>query len=177
MTRMDHYNQLSFAEAEYANKGKVTRREKFLNQLEGLLPWQAMIAVVKPHYAHGKGRGRKPFPLDLMLHVHVAQIVYNYSGPGMEYALYEIESLRRFCGIRLEAVPDESIILQFQHLLEAHGLTEQIFNVINQTLSERGLFLKAGTIVDATLIAASTSNKNKSKGRDPEMHSSKKGNQ
>ena len=174
---MDHYQQLSFADAEYANKGKVTRREKFLEQLENLLPWPVMLAVIEPHYASGQGRGRKPFPLNTMLHVHVAQIVYNYSDPGMEDALYEIESLRHFCRIRLEAVPDESTILQFRHLLETHGLTEQIFNVINQTLAERGLFLKAGTIVDASLIAAPTSTKNQRKTRDPEMHSSKKGNQ
>ena len=174
---MEQYQQLSFADAEYANKGKVTRREKFLDQLEDLLPWSVMRAVIEPHYASGTGRGRKPFALNTMLHVHVAQIVYNYSDPGMEDALYEIESLRRFCGIRLDAVPDESTILQFRHLLEAHGLTEQMFKVINQTLGERGLFLRAGTIVDASLIAAPTSTKNQSKARDPEMHSSKKGNQ
>jgi IS5 family transposase len=130
-----------------------------------------MMAVIEPHYAQGKGRGRKAFPLDSMLHLHVAQIVYNYSDPGMEDALYEIESLRRFCGIRLESVPDESTILQFRHLLEQHKLTEQIFTAINQALGERGLFLKAGTIVDASLIAAPTSTKNKSQSRDPEMHS------
>ncbi len=174
---MKPYQQMSFADAEYANKGKVTRREKFLDQLDGLLPWQAMIDVIEPHYAPGNGRGRKPFALELMLRAHVAQIIYNYSDPGMEDALYEIESLRRFCGIRLEAVPDESTILQFRHLLEKHGLMDQIFQVINQTLGERGLFLKAGTIVDASLIAAPTSTKNKSRSRDPEMHSSKKGNQ
>jgi transposase, IS5 family len=174
---MDQYQQLSFADAEYTNKGKVTRREKFLEQLNGLLPWRTMMTVIEPYYAQGKGRGRKAFPLDAMLHVHVAQIVYNYSDPGMEDALYEIESLRRFCGIRLEAVPDESTILQFRHLLEQHGLAEQIFKAINQSLGERGLFLKAGTIVDASLIAAPTSIKNQSKARDPEMHSSKKGNQ
>ena len=174
---MEQYQQLSFADAEYANKGKVTRREKFLDQLEGLLPWPAMMAVIEPHYATGKGRGRKPFALKAMLHVHVAQIVYNYSDPGMEDALYEIESLRRFCGLRLNGVPDESTILQFRHLLEQHGLTEQIFHAINQALGERGLFLKAGTIVDASLIAAPTSTKNQSQARDPEMHASKKGNQ
>jgi IS5 family transposase len=174
---MEPYHQLSFADAEYANKGKVTRREKFLAQLEELMPWSVMLPLIEPHYSSGQGRGRKPFPLSTMLHVHVAQIVYNYSDPGMEDALYEIESLRRFCRIQLEAVPDESTILQFRHLLEEHELTEQIFNAINQTLSERGLFLKAGTIVDASLIAAPTSTKNQSKARDPEMHSSKKGNQ
>ncbi|TPQ24301.1 IS5/IS1182 family transposase, partial [Methylomonas koyamae] len=103
---MEQYQQLSFADVEYANKGKLTRREKFLNQLEELLPWSVMRAVIEPHYASGQGRGRRPFALNAMLHVHVAQIVYNYSDPGMEDALYEIESLRHFCGIRLEAVPD-----------------------------------------------------------------------
>ena len=174
---MNEPQQLSFADIEYANKGKVTRREKFLDQLEGLLPWLVMMAMIEPHYASGQGRGRRPFALNAMLHVHVAQIVYNYSDPGMEDALYEIESLRRFCGIRLEAVPDESTILPFRHLLEQHGLTEQIFRAINQTLGERGLFLRAGTIVDASLIAAPASTKNQDKARDPEMHSSKKGNQ
>lgn len=169
--------QLSFADAEYANKKKVTRREKFLDQLENLMPWSRMTAVIEPHYASGKGRGRKPFPLTVMLHVHVAQIVYNYSDPGMEDALYEIESLRRFCGIHLDQIPDESTILQFRHLLESHDLSRQIFDAINQTLADRGLFLKAGTIVDASLIAAPTSTKNQSRSRDPEMHSSKKGNQ
>ncbi|MEY3122476.1 MAG: hypothetical protein RI993_1301 [Pseudomonadota bacterium] len=136
-----------------------------------------MIDAIELHYAPGNGRGRKLFALESMLRAHVAQIIYNYSDPGMEDALYEIESLRRFCGIRLEAVPDESTILQFRHLLEKHGLMDHIFQVINQTLGERGLFLKAGTIVDASLIAAPTSTKNKSRSRDPEMHSSKKGNQ
>ncbi|CAD6875278.1 Mobile element protein [Methylomonas fluvii] len=121
---MDPYQQLIFADAEYANKGKVTRGETFLGQLDALLPRSIILAEIEPHYASGKGRGRKAFPLNAMLHVHVAQIVYNYSDPGVEDALYEIESLRRFCGIRLEAVPDESTILQFRHLLEAHGLME-----------------------------------------------------
>ena len=174
---MEQYQQLSFADAEYVNKGKVTRREKFLNQREDLLPWSVMLAVIEPHYASGQGRGRRPFALNAMLHVHVAQIAYNYFDPGMEDALYEIESLRRFCEIRLEAVPYESTILQFHHLLEKHEITEQIFQAINQTLSERRLFLKAGTIVDASLIAAPTPTKNKSHSLDPEIHSSKKGNQ
>ncbi|WP_150050599.1 IS5 family transposase [Methylomonas rhizoryzae] len=136
-----------------------------------------MCAVIEPRYASGKGRGRKPFALNAMQHVHVAQIVYNYSDPDMEDALYEIESLRRFCGIRLEAVPDESTILQYRHLLEQHGLSEQIFEEINQTPGERGLFLRAGIDNRASLIAAPTSTKNQTKARDPEMHSSKKGNQ
>lgn len=174
---MDPLKQLSFADAEYANKGKITRREKFLDQLSALLPWKQMKAVIEPHYGKRGTCGRKPFPLDAMLHVHVAQIVYNYSDPGMEDALYEVESLRRFCSISLDNVPDESTILQFRHLLERNALTEEIFKAINQTLCDRGLFLKAGTIVDASLIAAPTSTKNKSKSRDPEMHSSKKGNQ
>jgi IS5 family transposase len=102
-----------------------------------------MLAVIEPHPWPEAWCGRKPFPLSSMLHVHVAQIVYNYSDLGMEDALYEIELLRRFfCRIRLEAVLDESTILQFRHLLETHGLTEQIFNAINQTLADRGLFFQ-----------------------------------
>jgi IS5 family transposase len=113
-----------------------------------------------------------------MLRIHILQVIYNYSDPGMEDALYEIESLRRFAGLRLsERMPDETTILNFRHLLEAHGLGRLFFDEINGHLEDEGYLLRQGTIVDATLISAPTSTKNKEKQRDPEMHQTKKGNQ
>lgn len=174
---MKKSGQLSFTDAEQATKKKATRREQFLNQLDSLLPWQTMLAVIAPHYPLTGRRGRQPIGLNVMLRIHVAQIVYNYSDPGMEDALYEVDSLRRFCGLGIDEIPDESTILLFRHLLEAHQLAAGLFNQMNATLAERGLFLKTGTIVDASLIAAPSSTKNATQTRDPEMHQSKKGNQ
>lgn len=169
--------QLSFGDGEHLCKKKVTRREKFLAQLNELLPWQEMLGLIEPHYPKSGKPGRQPIGLEVMLRVHIAQIVYNYSDPGMEEALYEIASLRHFCGMSLDAVPDESTILLFRRLLEKHELGQKLFDGINATLSARGLFLRQGTIVDASLIAAPSSTKNAEKERDPEMHQSKKGQQ
>lgn len=169
--------QLSFGDSEHLSKKKVTRREQFLSQLDGLLPWPQMLALIEPHYPKTGRPGRQPMGLDVMLRVHIAQIAYNYSDPGMEEALYEIASLRHFCGVRLDAVPDESTILLFRRLLEQHDLGRKLFDGINATLAARGLFLRQGTIVDASLIAAPPSTKNGDKARDPEMHQSKKGEQ
>lgn len=169
--------QLTFAEAEYAAKKRKTRREVFLERMEALIPWRKLERRLSKHYPKG-GNGRPPYPLAVMLRVHCLQLFYNLSDPGMEDALYEIESMRRFAGLRLsERIPDETTILNFRHFLERHGLGKVIFEAVNRHLADAGLVLKEGTIVDATIIAAPSSTKNQAQARDPEMHQTKKGNQ
>jgi len=168
--------QLSFADAEYAGKRKQTRRERFLLEMDHVVPWQGLIALIEPHYPKGEG-GRPAYPLATMLRVHLMQNWFGYSDPAMEEALYEMPLLRQFAGLGLERLPDETTILNFRRLLEKHALAGGMLEVINSYLGERGLSLRQGTIVDATLIHAPSSTKNKDGKRDPEMHSTKKGNQ
>jgi IS5 family transposase len=168
--------QMTFADAEYAGKRKQTRKELFLNEMERVVPWKGLIALIGPHYPKGEG-GRPSYPLMAMLRVHLLQNWFGYSDPAMEEALYEITILRQFSGLRLERIPDETTILNFRRLLEKHELATGILGVINCYLDDRGLSLRQGTIVDATLIAAPSSTKNKDGKRDPEMHQTKKGNQ
>ncbi|WP_445359048.1 IS5 family transposase [Microbulbifer sp. ANSA005] len=170
-------HQVTFAEAEYKLKRRITRREKFLSQMEALIPWQRLEAQITPCYPQGK-RGRQPYPLSVMLRIHCMQLFYNLSDPAMEDALYEIESMRSFAGLTLSGpIPDETTILNFRHLLELNQLGAALFDGINKHLAENGMVLREGTIVDATIISAPTSTKNKKKKRDPEMHQTKKGNQ
>ncbi|WP_445358449.1 IS5 family transposase [Microbulbifer sp. ANSA005] len=170
-------HQVTFAEAEYKLKRRITRREKFLSQMEALIPWQRLEAQITPCYPQGK-RGRQPYPLSVMLRIHCMQLFYNLSDPAMEDALYEIESMRSFAGLTLSGpIPDETTILNFRHLLELNQLGAALFDEINKHLAENGMVLREGTIVDATIISAPTSTKNKKKKRDPEMHQTKKGNQ
>ena len=170
-------NQRSFTELEHDGKKRTTRREKFLAKMDGLMPWAALERCIEPFYPKA-GRGRRPYPLGTMLRVHCVQLSYNLSDPGMEDLLYEVESVRRFAGLRLTgALPDETTILKFRHLLERHGLGEVLFAEINAHLASRGHRLKRGTIVDASLIDASSLTKNKAGERDPEMHQTKKGKQ
>ena len=170
--------QASFAELEYGAKKRKTRREKFLERMERLVPWQELEDAVRPHYPKTPtGRGRRPYPLSAMLRVHCMQLFYNVSDPGMEDMLYEVEPARRFAGLKLEALPDETTILKFRHLLEKHDLGEKLMDVVNASLAARGLTLREGTVVDASIVAAPTSTKNRSRERDPEMHQTKKGNQ
>ncbi len=169
--------QLTFSEAEFHHKKRKTRREKFLEKMDGLLPWKKMEKKIRRYYP-GNGNGRRPYPLSVMLRVHCMQLFYNLSDPAMEDALYEIESMRRFAGLKIsEAIPDETTILKFRHLLEKHKLGEALLTLINKHLSEAGLSLKEGTIVDATIISAPSSTKNQSGKRDEEMSSTRKGNQ
>lgn len=169
--------QLTFAEAEYAIKKRTTRREKFLAQLEELVPWQKLNQQLSKGHRKA-GPGRPPYPLDTLLRIHIMQLAYNLSDPEMEDYLYEVESMRRFARLRLsENIPDESTILNFRHYLEDHKFGRKIFETINLHLAEKGLRLREGTIVDATIIAAPTSTKNVTGERDPEMHQTKKGNQ
>lgn len=169
--------QLSFSDAEYRTKKRKTRREIFLEQMDKAIPWTRIEQLIEPFYPK-KGNGRPPYPLATMLRIHVMQHCYNLADEAMEEALYEIQSMRQFADLSLtQAIPDESTILHFRHLLEKHNLGEAIFSEITDCLTERGLFLKSGTIVDATIIEAPSSTKNKEKQRDPDMHQTKKGNQ
>lgn len=168
--------QMTFADAEYAGKRKQTRKELFLIEMDQVVPWKGLIALIEPHYPKGDG-GRPAYPLLAMLRVHLMQNWFGYSDPTMEEALYETTILRQFAGLKLERIPDETTILNFRRLLEKHELAAGILAVINGYLGDRGLSLRQGTIVDATLINAPSSTKNKDGKRDPEMHQTKKGNQ
>ncbi len=173
--------QLSFAQAEYATKRKVTRRERFLGEMEQVVPWSALIAALAPYYfPHaGKGRGRRPIGLERMLRMYFLQQWYTLADEALEDAIYDSQALRNFVGIDLgtESVPDATTLLQFRHLLEKHDLTKTIFETVNRHLRERGLLLNKGTLTDATILAAPSSTKNQEKARDPEMHQTRKGNQ
>jgi IS5 family transposase len=171
--------QASFSELEYAAKKKQTRRDHFLAEIDAVTPWVELERTVTPFYPSGGGRGRPPIGLGRMLRMYVAQQCFGLSDEGIEDALYDSQAIRRFVGIDLnrESAPDATTLLKFRHLLESHQLTESIFNTINGHLAEKGLLLREGTIVDATLIAAAPSTKNKEGKRDPEMHQSKKGKQ
>lgn len=170
-------SQISFADAEYAGKRKKTRREVFLEEMEQVVPWTVLLRIIEPHYPVA-GRGRRPYALESMLRVHLMQNWFALSDPAMEEALYEIASLRTFAHLSLnEPIPDETTILNFRHLLEANDLAEDIFKVVNTLLARKGLLLKRGSIVDATIIAAPSSTKNADGERDPEMHQTKKANQ
>ena len=169
--------QATFAELEHDSKKRRTRREVFLEKMDGLVPWEALEALIEPFYPK-PGRGRRPYPLGTMLRVHCVQLWYDLSDPGMEDLLYEVESVRRFAGLRLSGpLPDETTILNFRHLLETRGLGEGLFEAINAHLADEGHSLRRGTIVDASIVDAPSSTKNAKRERDPEMHQTKKGNQ
>jgi IS5 family transposase len=170
--------QLSFSDAEYGSKRKQTRREVFLGEMERAVPWRELEALIEPHYPKAGG-GRPPYALSAMLRIHCLQQWYALSDPAMEEALYEIASMRRFAGLSLSrgALPDETTILNFRHLLERHGLARRLFEAINRHLHSKGLMLRQGTIVDATIVSAPSSTKNEAGRRDPEMHQTRKGNQ
>jgi len=157
---------------------KRTRKREFLDEMRRVVPWSRLIALIEPHYPKGK-TGRPPFPVATMLQIHFMQQWFGLSDPAMEEALYDVPLYREFAGLDegMTRLPDESTILRFRHLLEAHGLAAQMLTVVNEILSEKGLMLKAGSAVDATLISAPSSTKNGSGKRDPEMHQTKKGNQ
>ena len=169
--------QRTFASMAWAQKGKVTRRERFLTEMDAVIPWARLVALIEPHYPKA-GNGRPPLGLETMLRVYCLQQWFDLSDPQAEDMLYDSEAMRRFSRLELgtDVVPDESTILRFRHLLEAHQLTAAIFAAVNELLSAKRLLLKAGSIVDATIIAAPTSTKNATKTRDPEMKQTRKGN-
>src|SRR6056297_1873111 len=162
-----------------AMKKKVTRREQFLAEMYAVVPWSRLLALIEPHYpkAGSKG-GRPPMPLDTMLRVYFLQQWYALSDPMVEEMLYDSDATRRFASIELgdDRIPDETTILNFRHLLEKHAPTERLFVEVNKHLADQGITLRSGTLVDATIIDAPSSTKNGAKARDPEMSSTKKGN-
>ena len=168
--------QTTFASVAWEKKGKITRRERFLAEMDAVIPWSRLLALIEPHYPKA-GNGTQPKPMEQMLRIYFMQNWFNLSDPQAEDSLYDIESMRRFAGIELMGhdIPDETTILRFRHLLEQHQLTERIFAEIRSLLEQKRLLLKSGTIVDATIIAAPPSTKNADKARDPQMHQTKKG--
>jgi len=170
--------QGSFSQAEYAGKKRQTRRDKFLAEMELVVPWARLVERLRPFYPKGE-RGRKPIGLERMLRIYFVQQWYGLADEALEDALYDSQALRGFAGIDLavESAPDATTLLHFRHWLEQHELTKALFDEVAAMLAERGLLMRQGTIVDATIIAAPSSTKNKEKSRDPEMHQTKKGNQ
>ena len=153
-----------------------TRKRVFLNEMERVVPWIEFVALIAPH-APTKATGRRPFPVEAMLRIHFFQQWFGLSDVAMEEALYDVPLYREFAGLGgMSRLPDRVSILRFRHLLEQHQLAEQFLTTVNAQLSARGCLLKEGTAVDATLIAAPSSTKNKGGERDPEMHQTKKGN-
>lgn len=170
-------DQTSFASMAWSRKGKVTRRERFLAEMDAVIPWPQLIALVEPHYPREGSPGRPAHDLERMLRIYFLQQWFNLSDPQAEDAIYDSESMRRFAKVELsfDKVPDETTILRFRHLLEKHRLTQAIFEAIKDLLESRRLLLRSGTIVDATIIAAPSSTKNEAKARDPEMKQTRKG--
>ncbi len=171
--------QQTFADASFEQYRKPTRRERFLAEMEQVIPWSKLAAVIQPYYPKPEGAGRPPVGVERMLRLHCLQQWFNLSDPAVEEALYDSRALRQFVGIDLgrEPVPDETTICKFRHLLEAHQLGERLFARIGEYLAAQGLTVSRGTIVDATIIKAPSSTKNRTKERDPEMRQTKKGNQ
>jgi IS5 family transposase len=172
--------QLGFGDYEQSTAKKRTKRERFLAEMEAVVPWKQLIDLIEPLYPKTSSKGGRPrYPLGTMLRIHLMQQWYDLSDPAMEDVLIEVPTMRRFAGIALisDRIPDETTILAFRHLLEKHNLGDQIFEAVKAHLKANGMAMKQGTIIDATLIAAPSSTKNEKKERDPEMHQTKKGNQ
>ena len=171
--------QQTLADEGFERFRKPTRRDQFLAEMEAVIPWRDLCKVIKPFYPKPKGAGRPPVGLERMLRIHFLQHWFNLSDPAVEEALYDSRAMRRFVGIDLgrEPAPDETTVCNFRHLLEAHNLGDQLFVLINAYLQENGLKVSTGTVVDATIIDAPSSTKNKDGERDPEMHQTRKGNQ
>ncbi len=168
---------MSVSDFEYAGERKQTRMELFMIEMEQDVPWIGLVALIKPHYPKAGG-GRKPYPLETMLRIPLLQNWFGYSDSAMEEALYEITSMRHFARLTLSApIPEDTTIMNFRHLLEKHQLAAGTLETINNYLEDKGLSLRQGTIVDATIIHAPSSTKNTEGNRDPEMHQTKKGNQ
>ena len=166
--------------AAFEQYGKPTRRAKFLADMEQILPWAELLSVIEPFYPKiSESGGRPPIPLERMLRIYFLQLWFNLSDPAVEEALYDSTSMRGFVGIDLgvEAAPDETTVCKFRHLLEKHKLGKKLLTTVNEYLRRHGMKISNGTIVDATIIGAPSSTKNKDGKRDPEMHQTAKGKQ
>ena len=170
--------QMTLSDVEYGNRRRITRRETFLNSMEEIVPWKAWVEMIQPYY-YSSSRGRKPIGIETMLRMYLMQIWFSLSDEGIEDAIYDSYAMRSFLHINFleEQVPDATTLLKFRHLLEKHSFGEALFNDIKERLEKAGLIMHGGTIVDATIIAAPSSTKNREGKRDPEMHQTKKGNQ
>ena len=171
--------QVSFASYEFAREKRVTRRERFLAEMEQVVPWSRLQVLIEPAYPSTGRVGRQPIGIERMLRMYLLQQWFGLADEAVEDALYDSQSMREFVGLDLavEAVPDATTLLKFRRLLEAKQLTAAMFEGINAHLAEQGLLLREGTLIDATIIEAPPSTKNAEKARDPEMHSTKKGNE
>ena len=170
--------QQTFSDIEYSNRKKKTKKEEFLDAMDQIIPWEQWVNLIKDHYPSGK-RGRPPRGIETMLRMYLLQNWFNLSDVGVEDAIYDSYAMRSFMHIDFctEQVPDSTTLLKFRHLLEEHKIGEQIFADVSSRLEEAGLIMRGGTIVDATIIAAPSSTKNRTGKRDEEMHQTKKGNQ
>lgn len=171
-------NQTTFSDIEYQSRKHISKKEEFLDAMNKIVPWNRWIAIITPYYPSGK-RGRPTRGIETMLRMYLLQIWFNLSDAGVEDVIYDSYCMRKFMGLDFmrESVPDATTLLKFRRILEEHGIGEIIFNDIRNALDAAGLIMHGGTIVDATLISAPSSTKNKSGERDPEMHQTKKGNQ
>ena len=170
--------QPSFTDIEYGNRRRVSRREKFLESMDSVIPWARWVGLIEPHYYDGK-KGRKPKPVETMLRMYLLQVWFSLSDEGVEEAIYDSYAMRKFMALdfAVEQVPDATTLLHFRHLLEEHDLGAKLFADQNEIFDAQGWVMRGGSIVDATIIAAPSSTKNKTGTRDPEMHQTKKGNQ
>ena len=171
--------QQTLADSSFEKFRKKTRKEVFLDDMERIIPWKALTEAIEPYYPKPEGAGRRPVGIERMLRIHFLQHWFDLSDPGAEEALYDSRAMRTFVGIDLgrEPVPDETTICKFRHLMERHSLGDELFRLVNVYLEENGMKVARGTIVDASIINAPSSTKNKDKKRDPEMHQTRKGNQ
>ena len=171
-------NQMTSSDYEYSKRKKKTRREEFLDVMEEIIPWNEWVEFIRPHYPDGK-RGRPTKGIEKMLRMYLLQVWFNLSDEGIEDATYDSYAFKKFMRIDFneEQVPDATTLLKFRHLLEKEHIGEQMFKAINDVFEQGGVIMKGGTIVDATIINAPSSTKNRNKVRDPEMHQTKKGNE
>ena len=176
INRGNPMHQFSFEDVTYQSRSKKTRNQRFLEQMDAVLPWKAFLSELEPFYSKG-ARGRPPIDMEIMLRIYFMQQWFGYSDPGMEDALHDNIAMRRFARLEAGYAPDETTICKFRHWLEERELTKMLFSVSGEHLRAHGIMVREGSIVDATVISAPTSTKNRSKQRDPQMKSTRKANQ